>query len=167
MTLSDVREEDNGEWECHFTGKLANGDSDTGTGKVQVTVAVPPSEVYLRANEQRLGESIQMNLDEQEQMYVDCVATGARPAVEFNWYIGETKLNAHIKLSEEEGEDGKKTYISTLQFSPAPKHDGEELKCEAVHQGYSVQAIADEANWAKAQIVPFEPSSLFAQLFKF
>jgi len=83
---------------------------------------------------------------------VDCVATGARPAVEFNWYIGETKLNAHIKLSEEEGEDGKKTYISTLQFSAAPKHDGEELKCEAVHQGYSVQAIADEANWAKAQL---------------
>jgi len=152
MTLSDVQEIDNGDWECTVTGKKDNGDYDSGTGHVHVTVAVPPSEVYLRANDQPISGAIQMNLNENLIMMVDCVAVDARPAVDFNWYIGETKLNGNIKTFEEEGVDGKKTYISTLEYAAAPKHDGQVLKCEALSLGYTVQQMADESNWAQAPL---------------
>ena len=45
MQITDIKDIDNGEWECSVTGKGPNGDFDIGLGKVQV-IANPPGKSY-------------------------------------------------------------------------------------------------------------------------
>lgn len=152
MKITDIKDKDNGQWECSITGKTNTGDFGIGTGNVQVIVAVPPTDVHLEMDEERVTGPIAMNLDEERQKYVDCVATGARPAATFKWYIGTTLLNANIQYREEAEAGGKTRYISTLEFNADPKHSGQQLKCEVVHMGYTLQAIEDESNWVKVDL---------------
>ena len=42
MQITDIKDIDNGEWECFVTGKGPNGDFQIGQGKVQVIVAAVP-----------------------------------------------------------------------------------------------------------------------------
>ena len=152
MKINRVEEKDNGEWECSVTGKGESGDYEVGAGKVQVVVAVPPAEVHLEVEGQQVTGPISLNLDSETQLFVDCVATGARPAAEFAWYIADTKLNANIKVREEAGEDGKMTYTSTLEYNAAPMHSGSLLKCEVNHMGYTMVQIEDRSNVAESQL---------------
>ena len=48
MKITDIKETDNGKWECSLTAMGANGDFTIGTDKVQVIVAVPPESVELK-----------------------------------------------------------------------------------------------------------------------
>merc|ERR1712061_920694 len=107
---------------------------------------------------QTITGPIDMNLDDRKQAFIDCVASGARPApTQFIWWIGQTQL-AEITTREEAGENGKMSYISTLEYNAAPKHSGQEIKCQVDHTGYTTQQIADEANWAKATLnLQFKP----------
>lgn len=94
-----------------------------------------------------------MNLDDQQQAFIDCVASGASPApTEFMWYIGDTKLDANIKTREDEGEDGKINFVSTLEYNAAPKHSGQMVKCVVDHQGYTALQIDDGSNVATAEL---------------
>ena len=52
MQITDIKDIDNGEWECSVTGKGPNGDFQIGQGKVQVIVAVPPTAVALQMDGQ-------------------------------------------------------------------------------------------------------------------
>ena len=52
MQITDIKDIDNGEWECSVTGKGPNGDFQIGQGKVQVIVAVPPTTVALQMDGQ-------------------------------------------------------------------------------------------------------------------
>ena len=52
MQITDIKDIDNGEWECLVTGKGPNGDFQIGQGKVQVIVAVPPTAVALQMDGQ-------------------------------------------------------------------------------------------------------------------
>ena len=106
----------------------------------------------MQTDGQRITGPIQMNLDEQKQVFVDCVATGARPMPEFSWFIGDTKLNANIQRRDEESDDGKITSISTLEYNAAPKHSGEMLRCEVEHMGYTMVQLEDRSNMAEAQL---------------
>ena len=54
MKITDIKETDNGEWECSVSAKGANGEFQIGTGKVQVIVAVPPEKVEIQMD----GEQI-------------------------------------------------------------------------------------------------------------
>jgi len=161
MQVTDIRENDNGEWECSVTGKGPNGDFQIGQGKVQVIVAVPPVAVSLQMDGQPITGPIEMNLDEQQQAFIDCVATGARPApTEFLWYIGNTLVDGNIKTREEEGENGKVTYFSTLEYNSAPKHSGQMIKCEVDHKGYTAMQIDDGSNIATAELnLKFKPEN--------
>lgn len=166
MKIDQITESDNGEWECSVTVKGPTGDYDIGNGQVQVVVAVPPSEVHLQTDGQRITGPIQMNLDEQKQVFVDCVATGARPMPEFSWFIGDTKLNANIQRRDEESDDGKITSISTLEYNAAPKHSGEMLRCEVEHMGYTMVQLEDRSNMAEAQLnLQFKPDDNGPQTF--
>ena len=61
-------------------------------------------------------------------------------------------LKANMKITNEDVGDDKKTYISTLDFYPVPMHNGQELKCEVAHDGYSMQQIEEQVNVAKASL---------------
>ena len=96
---------------------------------------------------------IDMNLDDQQQAFIDCVASGARPApTEFMWFIGDTKLDANIKTREDEGENGKINFVSTLEYNAAPKHSGQLIKCVVDHKGYTALQIDDGSNVAAAEL---------------
>jgi len=159
MQITDVKDIDNGEWECSVTGKGPNGDFQIGQGKVQVIVAVPPTAVALQMDGQPITGPIDMNLDDQQQAFIDCVASGASPApTEFMWYIGDTKLDANIKTREDEGENGKINFVSTLEYNAAPKHSGQMVKCVVDHQGYTALQIDDGSNVATAELnLKFKP----------
>ena len=153
MVITQIQESDNGQWECTVSGKDSQtGDFAVGTENINVVVAVPPAQVYLQVDGSQVNGPIELNLDEKTQLKVDCVATEARPRAEFKWYIGSTELNANVDNREEEGTDGKMTYISTLEYNAAPKHSGQMLKCEVNHMGFTMQAIADESNIAQASL---------------
>ena len=153
MVITNIQESDNGQWECTVSGKDSlTGDFAVGSENINVVVAVPPAQVYLRVDGSQVNGPIELNLDETKQLFVDCVATEARPRAEFNWYIGNTKLNANVQNREEEGTDGKITYISTLEYNAAPKHSGQMLKCEVEHMGFTMQAIEDQSNIAQASL---------------
>ena len=153
MIITNVQESDNGQWECTVSGKDSlSGDFAVGSENINVVVAVPPAQVYLRVDGSQVNGPIELNLDETKQVFVDCLATEARPRAEFNWYIGNTKLNANVNIREEEGTDGKITYISTLEYNAAPKHSGQMLKCEVDHMGFTMQAIEDQSNIAQASL---------------
>lgn len=167
LEITDVRDKDNGEWECTVTGKdLRTNEYATGTGVVKVTVAVPPSEVYLQVDQQRLaGSPFTRKLENNPEISVECVATGARPAPTFNWYIGQTLMQANTKVREVVA-GNKKNYISTMTYFPAAKHNGQELKCEVAHLGYSKANIASMTNWATTDLqLEFKPETRKKETF--
>ena len=47
-----------------------------GTAKIQVIVATPPVEVYMKIEEKLITGPIIMNLEENNQTFVKCIATG-------------------------------------------------------------------------------------------
>ena len=92
MRITSVQDADNGLWTCTVTGKGVSGNFETGNDKIQVIVAIPPTTVHLEQDGQLVNGKINLNLDSGKQAYVDCVASGSRPAPEFNWYIGNEKI---------------------------------------------------------------------------
>ena len=54
MKITDIKETDNGEWECSVTAKGSNGDLESGIGNVKIIVAVPPETVELKMDGQAI-----------------------------------------------------------------------------------------------------------------
>ena len=152
MRITSVQDADNGLWTCTVTGKGVSGNFETGNGKIQVIVAIPPTTVHLEQDGQLVNGKINLNLDSGKQAYVDCVASGSRPAPEFNWYIGNEKIKANAVNSEATDDNGDIKYMSKLEYNADPKHNGQQLKCEVEHMGYSLQEITDQENWAEADL---------------
>ena len=55
---------------------IVNWFSILGTAKIQVIVATPPVEVYMKIEEKLITGPIIMNLEENNQTFVKCIATG-------------------------------------------------------------------------------------------
>ena len=51
LKITNIIQADNGDWNCNVTSKLPSGDYDVGTNKIQVIVAIPPVEVYMKIDE--------------------------------------------------------------------------------------------------------------------
>ena len=51
-----------------------------------------------------------------------------------------------VDSAENDGNDGKADYIQTLKYFPKTKHNGQTLKCEASHLGYSEMQKAEGVN---------------------
>ena len=154
MRIRYVEEYDNGEWECTVTGRSASGNSlEEGKGFINVVVALPAKDLYLEQDGNPLdSNSITLNLDSQRQSFIDCVAVDGRPAPYFNWYIGDQKINANIRPSQESNENGVILYKSQLEYKPDPEHNGHNLRCEVIHMGYTAQQLSDSKNIVSANL---------------
>ena len=96
---------------------------------------------------------IEMNLEKTNQSNIQCIATGARPAPNFKWYIADELLeNITVTASKEDVEDGKANYMSTFDYTGQPKDVAQMLKCEVIHPGYDNADRQDGINLAKAQL---------------
>ena len=104
LEIQNIEEKDNGEWTCTLTGLGPDdGNLQSATGKINVVVANPPTDLYLENDSERVTDRIQMNLDNNKQTTINCVTSGARPAPKFIWYIGKEKLNETTEVIEENG----------------------------------------------------------------
>ena len=110
-------------------------------------MANPPTDLYLETEGERVTDRLQMNLDSGKQTTVNCVTSGARPAPKFIWYIGNDKLNANTEVIEENG-----LVKSSLEYNADPIHNGQSLKCEIEHMGYTTAALADSENEVAAEL---------------
>ena len=54
MKITDIKETDNGEWECSVSAKGANCIFQIGTGQIQVIVAVPAEKVEIQMDGQQI-----------------------------------------------------------------------------------------------------------------
>ena len=63
MRITSVQDADNGLWTCTVTGKGVSGNFETGNGKIQVIVAIPPTTVHLEQDGQLVNGKINLNLD--------------------------------------------------------------------------------------------------------
>ena len=96
---------------------------------------------------------IEMNLENTNQSNIQCIATGARPAPNFKWYIADELLeNITVTETKEDVEDGKANYMSTFDYTGQPKDVAQMLKCEVIHPGYDNADRQDGINLAKAQL---------------
>ena len=50
--------------------KCDNGKYDVGVNKIEVIVAIPPVEVYLKIKDERITDEIKINVDETKQIKV-------------------------------------------------------------------------------------------------
>ncbi len=101
IKIKNVEDKDNGDWECTVAGQNPRTQEfSTGAGVVSVTVAMAPSDVYLRLNDVRVnGPLIKELTGKDNMMQVQCVAENTRPAPHFTWYIGNTKLKVNNKIT--------------------------------------------------------------------
>ena len=60
--------------------KCDNGNYDVGVSKIEVIVAIPPVEVYLKIKDERITDEIKINVEETKQIKVVhfCFATTSR-----------------------------------------------------------------------------------------
>ena len=89
LKITEIRQIENGRWKCSVTTKYDdNPNYDIGEGFIDVTVAIPPVEVFLKYNGERIiGDQLDINLDEEKNPNIDCVATGSRPIPEFRFVV--------------------------------------------------------------------------------
>ena len=73
MKITEIRQSDNGNWKCNVTcTKCDNGKYDVGVNVISVIVAIPPAEVYLTMNDERITDSIEIS--ETETKDIKCIA---------------------------------------------------------------------------------------------
>ena len=87
--ITEIREKESGKWSCSVTTKYPeNTNYEIGTASIDVTVAIPPVEVFLRTNGERVTEGdLEINLDAKDNLDIECVATGSKPLPEFRYVL--------------------------------------------------------------------------------
>ena len=113
---------------------------------------MPPTQIFLEQDGNSLNNSIEINLDWQSQSIINCVAVGGKPAPSFNWYVGEEKLNATIEASEETDENGVILYKSQLEYNAVRMHNGQSLRCEVIHEGYTAKQMMYSENIVQVKL---------------
>jgi hypothetical protein len=152
MKITEIRQSDNGNWRCNVTcTKCDSGKYDVGVNVISVIVAIPPAEVYLTMNDERITDSIEISIPETKD--IKCIAAGANPKPEFNWYLSEKLVNkTHCTTREENVEDGRINYMSIFQYEANTKDFGKLLKCNVSHKGYINTGTQDEKNAVEAKL---------------
>ena len=113
---------------------------------------LPPAEVYLTIDDNRVTDSIEMNLEETKTKSIKCIAAGAHFQPKFNWFLANSILNKDVEISDskENVEDGKVNFMSSLVYKGDHKDFNKTLKCEVDHKGHTETHLEDENNIAKA-----------------
>ena len=92
-------------------------------------------------------------------LQVSCVSDGARPAVKFNWKLGEDPYTGRVKdLPAQASADGSLKQVQELQYTAEPGHNGKRLVCSVENSGYTQEDIAQKSNQVGLELdVQFQP----------
>ena len=124
---------------------------------------LPPAEVYLTIDDNRVTDSIEMNLEATKTKSIKCIAAGAHFQPKFNWFLENLIIkDVEISDSKENVEDGKVNFMSSLVYKGDHKDFNKTLKCEVEHKGHTDTHLEDENNIAKAVLnLRFEFPKIF------
>jgi len=160
MMIKNVKDTDNGRWECSVIA-INEGQQKTVTRYFQVTVAVPPEQLYLEENNQKRPNELKFGMSSEEKK-VSCIAENVRPKPEFVWYIGDNKMNVAAEDFDRDWNKTtmKATYGQTFSYYPSKEHNDKSLVCEINHSGYTDAQKADEANKVAVRLlITFPPET--------
>lgn len=160
ITITDIKDKDNGKWECQIGTVGNNGEYHQTTGDFMVTVAVAPERVAMNVNgkESAEGKIIVSKKEDNKKLELECVTYGVRPRPSFKWMIGNTAVDGMKENTEDIDDSGKGTYGQKLEYFAIPKHNGQKLKCIVTHDAYTEQDIRAGKNTVEKTIeVLFKP----------
>ena len=104
--------------------------NDIGMSNFTFDLVLP--ELYLKIDNKRAKDSIEIDLEKTKETSIDCVAVGVYSKPEFKWFLANESLNTTNAVIKQP--DEKDSYISTLTYEGSSKEDlGKILKCE-IHQ---------------------------------
>ena len=147
---------ENGEYFVNFSqtqvrtqesSMIINITNDIGMSPYKFDLVLP--ELYLRIENKLATDAIKIDLKENKETSIDCVAVGVYSKPEFRWFLANESLNTTNAVIEIEPLDKKVSYTSTLTYKGSSKDLNKTLKCE-IHQihnktGLQIDVIETEA----------------------
>jgi len=154
IKITDVQDEDNGDWKCDITVKDESGSAKKGEGQANVLVIKAPSAVSIAE-----GSEMVLTLPQDETKQVTCLAQGGRPKPTFSWMLrtegkGEEKeIEEAYNGAVEEVEGGQ-----VITYTTQPEDHGKFLVCVVNHEGFGEEAIGQGLNKAEVKLdIRFKP----------
>ena len=123
---------------------VINIKNDIGMSNFTFDVVIP--ELYLRIDNKLVTDAIKIDLKENEETSIECVAVGVYSKPEFKWSLNTTNAVIEIEPLNE-----KVSYISTLTYEGRSKDFGKTLKCE-IHQIHTKTDIEIDGIEAQAEL---------------
>ena len=108
-------------------------------------------ELYLRIENKLATDAIKIDLKENKETSIDCVAVGVYSKPEFRWFLANESLNTTNAVIEIEPLDEKVSYISTLTYQGSSEDLGKTLKCE-IHQIHNKTELPLDIIKAEAEL---------------
>jgi len=154
IKITDVQDEDNGDWKCDITVKDESGSAKKGEGQANVLVIKAPSAVSIAE-----GSEMVLTLPQDETKQVTCLAQGGRPKPTFSWMLrtegkGEEKeIEEAYNGAVEDVEGGQ-----VITYTTQPEDHGKFLVCVVNHEGFGEEAIGQGLNKAEVKLdIRFKP----------
>ena len=159
MKITNIKDIENGKWECTVTSKDSEDNYKTGMGEIEVIVAEAPKQVYLKNYVDKDTKTLNSNdimtlvFTKGVRKNISCIANQTRVAPNFKWFVEDTLLDGFpVEIIEKNEKDDKITYISSLSYLPSIDHLGKILRCEVNHMAYGKQQIENKSNIVQAKL---------------
>ena len=120
ILIDVVEDKDVGAWTCIVGISLDDTEVRTLNGKANVSLATKPSAVRLSP------PSFEPAAKQQD---VSCIVNDAQPKPVFTWYVGDEELQEYPVRDTETEEEGVRSWVQTLQYSPKASHANQTLRC--------------------------------------
>lgn len=154
IKITDVQDEDNGDWKCDITVKDESGSAKKGEGQANVLVIKAPTAVSIAE-----GSEMVLTLPQDETKQVTCLAEGGRPRPTFSWMLrtegkGEEAGSEEAYNGAVEDVEGGQVITYTTQ----PEDHGKFLVCVVNHAGFGEEAITQGLNKVEVKLdIRFKP----------
>jgi len=134
LLISRTEARDSGRWRCNV-GVVENSEVRTASGVANITIATPPSDVYI----EKPFDQLNSNFTNGGYNKVKCTAKNSRPAPSFVWTVDELTLN---HKTENVFDEDAKIFTQILHFIPTLEHANKTLRCRVQHPGLEKEISA-------------------------
>jgi len=127
ILITTIEAKDGGRWKCNI-GVVSNSEVLTASGIANITIATPPTDVFLDTPH----NSLNSNFTHGGINQVKCTAKNSRPAPTFHWMVDEDVLQYDVEnIFDEEAQ----IFSQVLKFIPSLSHANKTLSCLVQHPG--------------------------------
>jgi len=134
ILITSTEARDSGRWKCNV-GVVENSEVKTASGVSNITIATPPSDVYIEKPFNQLNS----NFSHGGNNLVKCTAKNSRPAPSFVWTVDEVTLD---HKTENMFDEESAIFTQILHFVPTLEHANKTLRCTVQHPGLEKEISA-------------------------